>query len=276
MWHVKTNTSFASTVLEDAVSPIIQCGRWPIVLFYYFVTHNSQRRFFFHLNLKISISVSFEGTFDEVLWRFMKLLQFSDPTITEEKKNSKFKNSLSLFWQSFCFMALCQTSTMMKVAGRGISSVVGGTQNSRSLEQGSPTPVLEGPCPECLRCFPASAHWIQLNGSPSVCHPGLHRSVNDPFIWIRGAEAGNHLRHSGQDRGAPGLDLETPALGGPSDLWVAKVPSCHFKRKVTTLSITTTLRCLWGKVGLLAAPNQGHYNSLCNVVYFALRWHVKH
>jgi len=33
------------------------------------------------------------------------------------------------------------------------------------LEQGCPHPVLEGRCPAGFRCFPASAHLIQINAS---------------------------------------------------------------------------------------------------------------
>ena len=65
-------------------------------------------------------------------------------------------------------------------------------------KQGSPTPALEGPWPACLRCFPASAHLIQMNGSPSASHPSRHRSFTDPLIWLRCAEAGKHQRHAGQ------------------------------------------------------------------------------
>ena len=34
-----------------------------------------------------------------------------------------------------------------------------------TLHQGCPNSVLEGHRPGCLRCFPASAHLIQINGS---------------------------------------------------------------------------------------------------------------
>ena len=43
----------------------------------------------------------------------------------------------------------------------------------------------EGRRPARLRCFPATTHLIQTNGSPSACHPDLYESVNELLIWIR-------------------------------------------------------------------------------------------
>ena len=92
--------------------------------------------------------------------------------------------------------------------------------NCYTVYQGWPTLVLESCNPACLRCFPASALLIQMNGPPSACQPGLHRSVNDPFMWIRCAEAGKHLRHAGLWLSRPGV--EDPWCRG----WVGK--GCKF------------------------------------------------
>ena len=62
------------------------------------------------------------------------------------------------------------------------NKVMASDAESNGLVQGWATPVLEGRCPACLRCFPSTTHLIQMNRSPSACDPGLHKTVNHPFI----------------------------------------------------------------------------------------------
>ena len=61
---------------------------------------------------------------------------------------------------------------------------------SDCLQQGWTIPVL----PLLFTHFSTP---VQMNGSPSVCLPGLHRSVDEPFIWIRCVETGKRLIHAG-------------------------------------------------------------------------------
>lgn len=45
-----------------------------------------------------------------------------------------------------------------------------------------PFTPLNQSCAECLRRFTATTRLTQMNGSPSACHYGLHKSANDPLI----------------------------------------------------------------------------------------------
>lgn len=69
---------------------------------------------------------------------------------------------------------------------------------------------------------------IQINRSPSACLPGLHKSVNNPFMCIRRAKEGKHLRDIGQSSWRPEfghpwstLMVAMPTLGGLVDLRLA-------------------------------------------------------
>ena len=91
------------------------------------------------------------------------------------------------------------------------------------LCQGWAIPVLEGCGPACFRCFPATTHLNQMTGSPS----GLDNSVNDPFIWIRVAKAGEQLRHPGYQPSRTGFTHPWAMLTkGPLTRWFGM--SCNY------------------------------------------------
>ena len=64
-----------------------------------------------------------------------------------------------------------------------------------------------------------------MNGSPSTCHQGLHKSVNNPFIRIRCADTGKHQRLAGQ----------WPLRTGFAHLWMVFTDVTHLD--------TLTQRC---------------------------------
>ena len=77
----------------------------------------------------------------------------------------------------------------------------------KALIQGSPAPVLEGRSPACLRCFPASAYLIQMNGSLT--------DLDDGLMAIHSFESGVLKQENisdVKDSGAPGPEFDTPAL----------------------------------------------------------------
>ena len=73
----------------------------------------------------------------------------------------------------------------------------------QSLIARVPILVLGSQCPACFRCFPASAHLVQMTASPHQRgHQGLHSSINDPLIWAWCVVAG---KPAGDDLQGPGL-----------------------------------------------------------------------
>ena len=54
----------------------------------------------------------------------------------------------------------------------------GSLTNSYPLQQGCPTLVLRGPCPEGFRCFSAPTHLMLMTGR----HQASTELDNDPFI----------------------------------------------------------------------------------------------
>ncbi|MED6280764.1 hypothetical protein CHARACLAT_014173 [Characodon lateralis] len=58
------------------------------------------------------------------------------------------------------------------------------------IDQRCPKSVLKGQCPACFRCFPALTHLIQVIAVQQ-------KPVNQAWMEIRCAGAGNHLKHAG-------------------------------------------------------------------------------
>lgn len=48
-----------------------------------------------------------------------------------------------------------------------------------------PDQVPESHYPTCFRCLPGPSSLIQMSGSPTAYHQGLHQPVSDPFTWFR-------------------------------------------------------------------------------------------
>lgn len=63
-------------------------------------------------------------------------------------------------------------------------------------KQCSSTQIFKTDSPTCLRCSSNPTLLIQMNGLPSACHKGLHKSLNFylSIIWAKCVGAGKHLK----------------------------------------------------------------------------------